>query len=146
MQFNNQYLSACSVERTTRPPPAVIISIIFCHSLFFFSYALIAYRKSERRMTERVRNNRGRRGRRAREGYKYIIISYTACVYIRKYVERYFSYRSLSLSLSISQSHSLVLFLARSHIAHRYYRSVFLFFFFFFFFVFLCVLVSFIKC
>lgn len=143
------YQRAASSKRLDPHRPFFIISI--CFAIPFFSYALIACRnrrKGWRRGWEETEETGGDVGGEERAGYKYIIISYTACVYISVNTLNVISFSSLSLFLSLSLTHthtlthSLTLFLAyRASVLSICISSFFLIFFLFF-----CVLVSFIKC
>lgn len=132
-------LISVHVERVR---PSLVIST---SSASFFSLSAVAHhrQKSERAMgmagegeTERPgapgkleEEDGGERKRRAHEGYKYIIISYTARIFV-KYAKRFFFFLvNLSLSLSRSRTHALSLFLSISLV--RRVGIIDLYFFFF---------------
>lgn len=70
----------------------------------------------------------GERKRRAHEGYKYIIISYTARIFV-KYAKRFFLLSRQSFSLSLALAHTLSLSFSLSLV--RRVGIIDLYFFFF---------------
>lgn len=146
MQFNNQrFLTACTSSVYGRLS-------LFPHLLPpFFSLSSLSrvdgvgereqwgWRAKEKRRNRGTGKGGGGGGGRAHEGYKYIIISYTARIFV-KYAKRIISFSSISLSLSLAHTLSLSLSISLA-------RRVGIIDLYFFFFPFLhFVIVSFIKC